>query len=833
MTDNAVELTFEGMKLVEAHFKMQLGITPSRGYVVMTGDQWQEPLYGIGSLTIADANTSVTIANLKIERTRKTRGLEGTSLIRVELKDRRWKWRYRTFTGRYNVVISNNDGDVRYDPDTVKQYIPGNPPQYVLYSFDDIARDLLEGMGEQNVWQIPIEYTTHIPLNKEWENENPAVALQEMCEEISFGIGLRVSDNLAMIVKIGSGVYPSLQDTYKINEGTGVTYCDKPDYVKVVGNRIQNEITISLEAVGVDVDGEIRKLVNLAYVPDPYDPNDGTGFGKSALLGRPFSNITGGPGYTAEEAQALAEKSVFKYFRMPYTGLYPDDSSRTNAGLLPVMKTLNSLDDQGYRKRPCVKARYYQKAPAGGFENLLDPEPPRASFRIDHRRGLVIFGKRVGTLLNPGATILSDTKLISWSGDVKLTFAYELKGSDDFYYYLKTDQTFPPPLSEAAILAIKRGDLTLRRIQGVNMNKNVLDDIADEIADAILAMSPFALNTDIQLAGAHTINPNGSIDSVQWNAKDTITTHLRFDDFEPPASPDSYEERTTLPRLLSYPEDNRRAAYLAREGNLQGARQSGDVSADEPGGIENPSLEVINAHHAGVIIVKDSRPEEEKQSTTFEEISFGEVTDIDSDMHRHILDHVGPLIDMRYNDHYPNWLTGWVHGSFVDVETTEFYDQNAGNWHHLGDNYGEGYDLPVLTRIYYGHVPYPDPVADDPAYHPSQSLDPRKPLDYVPGGVTDVNRIRVVGEMKSAQDMPTVYGANVISLLQYSTIWMGMSIDLEFGAITINKTLTFFEVLRSPWDVNSTTSPHIETLGMWGVAECVRFLVFIDPARTS
>ena len=226
MTDNAVELTLEGMKLVEAHFKMQLGITPSRGYVVMTGDQWQVPLWGNGDLTIADANTSVTIANLKIEKTRKIQGLEGTSLIRVELKDRRWKWHYRTFTGRYNVVVSNNDGDVRYDPDTVKQYIPGNPPQYFLYSFDDIARDLLEGMGEQNVSQIPIESTTHIPLNKEWENENPAVALQEMCEEINFGIGLRVSDNRAMIVKIGSGNYPSLQETYKINEGAGITYYD-------------------------------------------------------------------------------------------------------------------------------------------------------------------------------------------------------------------------------------------------------------------------------------------------------------------------------------------------------------------------------------------------------------------------------------------------------------------------------------------------------------------------------------------------------------------------------------------------------------------------------
>jgi len=833
MTDNAVELTLEGMKLVEAHFKMQLGITPSRGYVVMTGDQWQEPLWGNGDLTIADANTSVTIANLKIEKTRKIQGLEGTSLIRVELKDRRWKWHYRTFTGRYNVVISNNDGDVRYDPDTVKQYIPGNPPQYVLYSFDDIARDLLEGMGEQNVSQIPIESTTHTPLNKEWENENPAVALQEMCEEINFGIGLRVSDNRAMIVKIGSGNYPSLQETYKINEGAGITYHDKPDYVKVVGNRIQNEITTSLEAVGIDVDGEIRKLAYLAYVPDPYDPDDGTGFGKSALLGRPFSNITGGSGYTAEEAQALAEKSVFKYFRMPNTGLYSDDSSRANADLLPVLKTLNSLDDQGYRKRPCVKACYYQKAPAGGFENLLDPEPPRTSFRIDHRRGLVIFGKRVGTLLDPGVTILSDTKLVSWLGNVNLTFAYELKGNDDFYYYLKTDQTFPPSLSEAAILAIKRGDLTLRRVQGVNMNKSVLDNIADEIADAILAMSPSAFNADIRLAGAHNINPNGSIDSVQWSAKDAITTHLRFDDFEPPASPDSYEERTTIPRLLSYPEDNRRATYLAREGNLQGARQSGDISADEPGGIEDPSLEVINAHHAGVIIVKDSRPEAEKESTTYEEISFGEVTDIDSNMHRHILDNVGPLIDMRYNDHLPDWLTGWVHGSFIDVETTEFLGQNEDNWHHLGDNGGMGYVYPVKTRIYYGRTPIPDPLASDPAYHPSQGLDHGKPIGYVPGGVTDVNKIRIAGEMKSAPDMPTVYGVNVISHLQYSTTWVGLSTYLEFGAITINKTLTFFEVLRSPWDVNSTTSPHLETLGMWGIAEYVRFKVLIDPARTS
>jgi hypothetical protein len=212
--------------------------------------------------------------------------------------------------------------------------------------------------------------------------------------------------------------------------------------------------------------------------------------------------------------------------------------------------------------------------------------------------------------------------------------------------------------------------------------------------------------------------------------------------------------------MLSYTEENRRATYLAREDNLQGARQSGDVSADEPGGIEF-RLDAQNA-----------------------------------------------------------------------AETTEHSGQNIGNWNHIGDNGGTGYNYPVATRIYYGQVPSPDPVQGNPAYHPSQSLDPRKPVGYVPGGVTDPTRIRLVGEMKSATNMPTGYGINVVCPIHFTSVWRGMSDYIEFGATIVNKTLTFFEVWRSPWDVNAGTYPHPQTLGVWGVAEFVRVKVFLDPSRT-
>ena len=832
MSLNATTLTFDGMKLVEADFKMQLGITPSRGYVVVPGDQWFMSTDGTGALLMGDTNTCVVLDDLKVERVLTRQGTQDTALMRVEIKDRRWRWALRTFTGRYNVVLGDDDGDVRYDLDTIKAYDPEEEEDpYTLYSFEDIARELLAAMGESDVASIPIDATDCVPRNKEWENVNPAVALQEICEEIDFGVGLRVTDGRAAIVKLGTGAYPSIEGRYKINVGAGVSFADKPDYVKVVGNRIQDEITIALEPVGIDVDGEIRALTNLAYCPDTEDPDDGTGLGRSALQVKPFADIAGGDGYTAEEARALAEKSVFRYFRIPDTGLFADDATRDNAAYLPLLKTLNTLDEQGWRRRPFVRVRQYQKAAAGGFENPVTVETPKVSYSIDYRRGLIIFGKRVGVLLDPDALVLSDTKLISQSSDVALTFAHELKGDGDFYHLLRSDQASPPDVEDATIKTVKRSDLTLRRVDGVDRNKNELDAIARALADRLLERDDYCVNTDMQLAGAHAIDINGAIDSVHWHGAETLITRLRHGDFEPTPTPQSYEERTRLPRIRSYAEENRRSAERARETNLQGSRQGGDVSADEPGGMEYQTLEVINAHHSGVIIVKDSRDETEKAATTCEDVCFAEVTAVDEATHQHTVENSGPIIDMRYNDHAGEWLRGWVHGSFMDIETTQHESQNSGDWHELLDN-GGALGPPNLTRIYFGAVPDPDPVNGNPIYHPSQALDPRKAAGYVPGGVDDAERIRVHGEMRSATSMPTIFGLDVVAPVALSPVVTTSPTITQFGTMIINKQTTYIDVWRAPLDVNAGTTPHAYVSGIWGLAQFVRFKVFVDPDRT-
>gem|GEM_PF-5964833 len=831
MPENRINLDYAGMKLTRAKFRMQLGILPSAGHVEMTGDQWDDGFGGIGHLTIEDGNTSICLHNLKVTRMRRVEGLDGTSLVRVKLKDRRWKWKLKTFTGRFNVVIANDDGNVIYDPDT----IDGGSP----YTFDAIARILLTAMGETVVAAIPIPSTSYIPLNKVWENVNPSAALQEICEEVNYAIALKATDNKVEIVRLGSDPWPAVGDRYKINEGRGATFHDKPDYVKVIGNRIQDETTVALEPVGIDIDGEIRKLENLAYVPNPGDPDDGTGFGRSALLPKPFADITGGAGYTAEEAQALAEKSVFKYFRIPDTGLYPDDVNRDNAALLPILKTINSLDSGGIRRGPYVLAKYYEKDKQSGFVNLTDFQPPKVSYRINNRRGLVVFGKRMGTLLNAGVKILSQTKLISPADSVRLTFAYELKadGGDDFYYYLKTDQAMPPPVEDALVLMVKRGDLTLRRVEGTDQNRAELDAIADAVADILLNVQEKENNLNLEYAGAQWINPNGSIEFVEWKGGDTIVTRLRYSDFTPPPAAASYLEQGPLARLAALPAENRLALDTGRETNLQGSGMRGDSSSGDPSSMEFQSLEVINSHHAGVIIVRDSREKAVKDATSHEDYSFGEVTSVDQGLHLHAVSRIDKLIDMRYNDY---WLKGWVHGSYLDIETTEFGDENEGNWQHLEDNYGMGFVPPIMTRLYYGRVPSPDPVEGDPFYHPSQSIDPRKFPNYTPGEVDDISRIRVCGEMKSAPGKPCILGPppsdeeGLISQLGYTFVYPSPGLDwVNFGAMWTRKTLTFIEVVRSPWDVNHDTWPPSETDGLWGVAEYVRFKIFIDPDRTQ
>ncbi len=166
----------------------------------------------------------------------------------------------------------------------------------------------------------------------------------------------------------------------------------------------------------------------------------------------------------------------------------------------------------------------------------------------------------------------------------------------------------------------------------------------------------------------------------------------------------------------------------------------------------------------------------------------------------------------------------------IDIETD--------GWHHLLDCTPGG----ALTAFYYGAVPSPDPYAGDTRFHPSQSIRSNLPIGYSPIGyspTSNTDRIRIEGLMKSANELGFTYGPhNYYDGLYYPAKVTGIGwqwaddtgsppVTTWLGADVFAISLIHFIVYRRAEDLN------LINITCWpGLAEYVRFKVFVDPERT-
>ncbi len=286
--DRYPQFTFPGInQIVSLSLTFSHGITPSVFTLVIAP---QEDFEGIaGNLVVFDGVATRTFYDCKVDRHTFEYNEQG-QIWRLQLLDRRWKWRWGAISGYYNA---------RNDDNTVKQVPPGNQQ-----SPQQLATLCLKAMGESgfDVGQLP---NTALPT-VEWDGDLPAEALAQICDDL----GCRVVLTLANKVKLCPvGVGAQLpEDDLVIDDSLTIDPLEQPDKMAVLCGRDRFQVDLQLEAVGLNNDNTIQPVDSLLYKP----ANGWGAENPDFFLG------------VAEKFRQRAKDTVWKWYRIVTPCVVPD-----------------------------------------------------------------------------------------------------------------------------------------------------------------------------------------------------------------------------------------------------------------------------------------------------------------------------------------------------------------------------------------------------------------------------------------------------------------------------------------------------------------------------
>ncbi|QDT94353.1 hypothetical protein [Gimesia algae] len=173
----------------------------------------------------------------------------------IPVYDRRWKWKYGSFSGHWNV---KKNGVI----EPRKKKTPR-----------ELADMCLEAMGEKNYDTrdlLDLEKKQALPYRNQifpevhWDRIPPAQALNELVTLLGYRVCLGWDDRVR-IRKYGEGALLPTEDL--MSSGFEANLPETPDSVTVLGGISMHEALWELEPVGLDLDGDWRPLYHLSYTP--------------------------------------------------------------------------------------------------------------------------------------------------------------------------------------------------------------------------------------------------------------------------------------------------------------------------------------------------------------------------------------------------------------------------------------------------------------------------------------------------------------------------------------------------------------------------------------
>jgi hypothetical protein len=365
-------ITYPGLTTFKsAEYAASHGIAPGICTIEMP-QELVDDLAPEGDLTFSYGDAYVTLSSCAIDLGNTERG-GGGYISRVQIYDRRWAWKFGAISGHYNLpapgVPTSGGVDMGY----------GSPSSLVrgdtMQSAQDLAVLCLEAMGETeyDVSALP----DNVMPETHWSYENPAQALEQLCESLGCHVVLDLDSNGVQIVVVGEG--EDLPDGPIQWAAASVSPQQAPSSLLFVGGQTVQQGFIPLVAVGLNSDGSIQPIANLSYAPMP------NGWGPEP---KQFPSIT------AEPDRTYALESVYHWWQpaIPFTA--PDGT--TVSDLKQIILFDRQLDtnldpddpDGSTTQRPEILG-YFDPFNAQSSSSPGMMLPYHGSIRVDQGRCLI------------------------------------------------------------------------------------------------------------------------------------------------------------------------------------------------------------------------------------------------------------------------------------------------------------------------------------------------------------------------------------------------------------------------------------------------------------
>lgn len=329
--------------------------------------------------------TTFTFPDCLLESPRMIFNPSGNTLT-LPILDRRWKWRYGSIDGSYNVP----------EPDGISIKREKTP--------HELATLLLDAMQETgyDITRLPNDDRSRPHV--EWSAALPAAELDSLCQQLGCIVVLDAATNTVIIWPEGHGLNsPPLPTDYPISGlGQQPVYPAQPHDIRVLATNTLFQATFKCEAVGLDTDNRWKLIDDLSIKP-------ATGWG----IGWPpagWAWITGtySDGSRTLDKRDLANRYVYRAYRI--TGLADGGWSPpllAGTDLQPAtMKDLRFfntladywLDEDGDGGIRPLEAVAYAKRFRDGTEQLKptsDPLKYPHGVYFDTVHGIIIFPEPV------------------------------------------------------------------------------------------------------------------------------------------------------------------------------------------------------------------------------------------------------------------------------------------------------------------------------------------------------------------------------------------------------------------------------------------------------
>lgn len=359
--EQVLNSTFNGEPCT-VEFSLTQGITPGTGSLSFPDINYRIPKRG--TLVISDGITRIRFNGIFADKPR----LESNANTGVELVaticDKRFTWQWGYIVGNYNKIEANG--------------IPTKEK-----NLRTLLSLCLEALGETKYtfFDIPDEYP-----EVDWDFENPAIALEALCERFDLIVGLQTNPDMTvtiMPVKV-SFRFSEENCTEKM---CSITDDILPKELWIVGEKkiLQRAFT-DLIPVGEDLDGSIKKINELSYFTVISETYPDEKWGKEYIAG--FMNIT------SETARKLAEKCVFKWYSINWESEYIK-SRETQKNILPLLNIISSVitvEGEEKHDKPYVLG---VREKWDGISHRLISTIGRLTegYEVDEKLGIVKFGK--------------------------------------------------------------------------------------------------------------------------------------------------------------------------------------------------------------------------------------------------------------------------------------------------------------------------------------------------------------------------------------------------------------------------------------------------------